>query len=326
MTRLRAVAALALAAALAPPAAAAKEPRFVLKAKAAKEKVRLGEKIPIELTLQSRWSKAVAASPLRIGTPTGLVFDLKTEKGLFQVSRLFGKYEGDTFKPDVIDREQVKPGGSLTATVNLLALLPGKMEITAVYLGLDAKDSPDPIAAKPVTVTVEPGEGGETKVGARIRTSKGTMTAALFPEKAYNTVHNFLWLAQDAFYNRKIFHRIMKGFMVQTGDPKADGTGGPGYFLPAEFNDTKHEKGVLSMARQSNHVNTAGSQFFIVHETTKHLDGQYTAFGRVTEGLEVVDALATVPVRKAPGTNPAEGPSDPVEKPTLDGVDLLLLK
>ncbi len=305
---------------LAPPAAA-KEPRFLLKVKVEKEKVRLGEKVPLQVTLQSRWSKAAAVAPLRIGSPTSLVLDVKTEKGTYQVSRLLGRYEGSEFKADAVAREEVKAGGSLSGTVTLLALMPGKMEITAVYLGLEAKDSPDPVEAKPVSVTVEPGAGGETRVGARIRTGKGVMTAALHPETAYNTVHNFLWLAQDGFYNRRVFHRIVKNFMVQTGCPKGNGTSGPGYYIPAEFNDIKHEKGVLSMARETQN-NTAGSQFFIVHGTTPALDGRYTGFGRVLEGTEVVDALASVPVRPSGGGEV----SDPIEKPTLDGVELVLLK
>ncbi len=127
----------------------------------------------------------------------------------------------------------------------------------------------------------------------------GTIKAELYPEIAPNTVNNFISLVKKGFYNGLCFHRIIKGFMIQGGDPKGNGTGGPGYGIDGEFaangfaNDLKHEPGVLSMARAMN-PNSAGSQFFIMHQTSPHLDGQYAAFGKVTEGLDVVNAIAEV--------------------------------
>ena len=315
-------AALLLSLAAPAPAAPPREPKFLLKAKAEKETVKLLEKIPVTLTLQSRSTRPASVGKIALGTPNGLVFDIKTGRGKFQVSRLFGKYATGEFKADTPVRESLKPGASLTATVNILALIPGTMEITPVYLGIEASDWPESIEAKPVTVTVEAGAGGETKVGAKIRTSAGVMTAELYPERAYNTVHNFLWLAQDGFYTKRVFHRIVKDFMVQTGCPRGDGGGDPGYFIAAEFNDLKHEKGVLSMARQGVHVNTAGSQFFVMLGTNTVLDRQYTGFGRVVEGMDVLDALGNTPVRVGAGGER----SDPVVKPSLDGVDPVLLK
>jgi len=219
----------------------------------------------------------------------------------------------------------LKGGGRLEAKGGILAIVTGKLEITPVYLGVDRALQPEPLEAKPVTVTVLPGKDGETRVGAAVRTSLGDMTFALEPEKAFNTVHNFLSLAKDGFYTKRIFHRIIKDFMVQTGDPRGNGTGGPGYYIPAEFNDIKHEKGVISMAREPN-PNSAGSQFFIVTATTRHLDGAYTAFGRLLEGMKTLEALAAVPVQRGPGAGPTEPPSDPLQKPSLEGVDLVLLK
>lgn len=125
------------------------------------------------------------------------------------------------------------------------------------------------------------------------------MVAELYPEIAPNTVNNFISLVKKGFYDGLIFHRIIKGFMIQGGDPDGVGTGGPGYSIKGEFaqngfvNELKHTKGVLSMAR-SMHPNSAGSQFFIMHETSPHLDGSYAAFGKVIEGVENVDAIATV--------------------------------
>ncbi|MDE6105153.1 MAG: peptidylprolyl isomerase [Clostridia bacterium] len=124
--------------------------------------------------------------------------------------------------------------------------------------------------------------------------------AELYPEKAPNTVNNFISLANSGFYDGLIFHRVICGFMIQGGDPAGVGTGGPGYYIKGEFalngfleNDVKHERGVLSMARAMA-PDSAGSQFFIMHKNASHLDGQYAAFGKVIEGIEVVDAIATV--------------------------------
>ncbi|MBM0046598.1 peptidylprolyl isomerase [Anaerococcus sp. mt242] len=121
--------------------------------------------------------------------------------------------------------------------------------------------------------------------------------AELYPEIAPNTVNNFISLINQGFYDGLIFHRVIKGFMIQGGDPEGTGMGGPGYGIKGEFssngfkNDLAHEAGVLSMAR-SMMPNSAGSQFFIMHKDSPHLDGDYAAFGKVTEGMNVVDKIA----------------------------------
>lgn len=126
------------------------------------------------------------------------------------------------------------------------------------------------------------------------------MKAELYPEIAPNTVNNFISLVKKGFYNGRIFHRVIPGFMIQGGCPDGTGMGGPGYSIKGEFaqngfaNDLKHTPGVLSMARAM-HPDSAGSQFFIMHKTSPHLDGSYAAFGKVTEGLEVVDKIANTP-------------------------------
>jgi peptidyl-prolyl cis-trans isomerase B (cyclophilin B) len=130
---------------------------------------------------------------------------------------------------------------------------------------------------------------------AELDTTKGPMRLTFFPDKAPGHVKNFLALAQIGFYNGVTFHRVIKGFMIQGGDPQGTGSGGPGYQIPAEFNDTSHEVGVLSMAR-TNDPNSAGSQFFICLERTPHLDRQYTAFGKLadTESLKTLRAIGDV--------------------------------
>lgn len=126
------------------------------------------------------------------------------------------------------------------------------------------------------------------------------MKGELYPEIAPITVANFEKLAAEGFYDGLIFHRVIPGFMIQGGCPNGTGTGGPGYSIKGEFsmngfkNDLKHTEGVLSMARAM-HPDSAGSQFFIMHKTSPHLDGQYAAFGKVIEGMDIVNDIANVP-------------------------------
>ncbi len=133
-----------------------------------------------------------------------------------------------------------------------------------------------------VTITMENGD---------------VMKAELCPEIAPNTVNNFISLINKGYYDGLIFHRVINGFMIQGGCPNGTGMGGPGYSIKGEFayngfqNDLKHTEGVLSMARAM-HPDSAGSQFFIMHKTSPHLDGQYAAFGKVTEGMDVVNKIA----------------------------------
>ena len=128
----------------------------------------------------------------------------------------------------------------------------------------------------------------------------GVITAELYPEFAPNTVANFVNLVESGFYDGLIFHRVIPGFMIQGGDPQGTGMGGPGYSIKGEFarngfrqNTLRHRRGVLSMAR-SMMPNSAGSQFFIMHADAPHLDGDYAAFGKVTDGMDVVDRIASV--------------------------------
>lgn len=135
-----------------------------------------------------------------------------------------------------------------------------------------------------VTITMENGD---------------VMKAELYPEIAPNTVNNFISLVQKGYYDGLIFHRVIRSFMIQGGCPQGTGIGGPGYHIKGEFaqngvkNDLKHTAGVLSMARAM-HPDSAGSQFFIMHEDSPHLDGAYAAFGKVTEGMDIVDKIANV--------------------------------
>ncbi|MCA8948625.1 MAG: peptidylprolyl isomerase [Planctomycetes bacterium] len=156
-------------------------------------------------------------------------------------------------------------------------------------------------------------------VEAALVTDRGTMVVTFFPEQAPKHVASFLKLAQDGFYDGVAVHRIVRNFMIQTGCPNSKqgasgvpGTGGPGYRVEAEFNDIPHERGILSMARAAD-PNSAGSQFFIVHaEHAPHLDGQYTVFGKVEEGLDVLDEIASIECAFGPGGERSQ-PTERVE-------------
>jgi peptidyl-prolyl cis-trans isomerase B (cyclophilin B) len=159
------------------------------------------------------------------------------------------------------------------------------------------------MATKNPIVTIEMSEGDIMKL-------------ELYPEIAPNTVNNFISLINKGFYNGLTFHRVIEGFMIQGGDPDGNGTGGPEYNIPGEFanngfeNPLKHTAGVVSMAR-SQHPDSAGSQFFIMHKDAPHLDGAYAAFGKITEGMDIVDKIATC------GTDWSDAPLAPVIMKTV---------
>jgi len=149
---------------------------------------------------------------------------------------------------------------------------------------------------------------------AVITTTQGELVIEFWPDVAPKTVENFKALAKKGFYDGTCFHRVIKGFMIQAGDPltkdlqKEDswGTGGPGYQIKAEFNDRHHDRGVISMARSSN-PDSAGSQFFICHGNPRFLDRQYTAFGRLVKGDEVLEKIATTPTHSPDRPNERMG-------------------
>ena len=148
--------------------------------------------------------------------------------------------------------------------------------------------------AQPPLMTIDP----KAQHTATIRTNKGSITLELFASESPVTVNNFVFLAREGFYNGVIFHRVIQNFMIQTGDPTGDGTGGPGYRFEDEPVTRNYAPGIVAMANAG--PNTNGSQFFIVHGTKFSLDPRFTIFGRVTAGMDTVDVLANTQVRASP--------------------------
>lgn len=197
-----------------------------------------------------------------------------------------------------------------------------------------------PPAEPPAEPTAPPSETGSLPDGAPgatapasgdevavMQTSEGRIVLKFFPDKAPGHVKNFKELAGKGFYNGTKFHRVIKGFMIQGGDPltkddsKKDrwGTGDPGYKIDAEFNDVPHTRGILSAAR-SQDPNSAGSQFYIVHEDSNFLDGQYTVYGQVVDGMKTVDKIANTAVKMAPGDQ--DKPSSPLKPPVVQSLKI----
>src|ERR1700712_1146163 len=173
--------------------------------------------------------------------------------------------------------------------------------------------------------TMSPSTSSSTNEVAVIKTSEGEMVAEFWTDVAPKTVENFKKLARDGFYDGTAFHRIIKGFMIQGGCPNTKegesgmpGTGGPGYKVKAEFNKKAHVRGVISMARSS-HPDSAGSQFFLCHGDAKFLDNQYTAFGQLTAGDDVLERIANVPTKSAGGGEKRT----PIERVALESVKIV---
>lgn len=195
----------------------------------------------------------------------------------------------------------LKPGASARVTLSLVLPRAGSYRLRGVYAGVTPS-----VRSDWTEVTVAP-KGKKEELRVAMKTSHGDLTLAFHPDVALGTVLNFLGLVHEKFYDGVVFHRIIKDFMSQGGDPDGTGRGGPGYLIPQEFNDLPHGEGVLSMARTGAHVDTAGSQFFLCvamsPEMARNLDRQYTVFGQVVEGLDVVRKINSIP---APGSKPSE--------------------
>jgi peptidyl-prolyl cis-trans isomerase B (cyclophilin B) len=225
--------------------------------------------------------------------------------------------------PSVYDHNRAKmeriplvAGAESKTTFNIPAMVPGVWEIKASYKGVQNQASSETLKIK--VTPPKSDKSDKIKDGdliAKIETSKGTLKCRFFFNDAPNTVINFVRLAKEGYYNKNTFHRIIKDFMVQSGCPKGDGLGWPGYSIKAEFNKNKHLKGTLSMAH-GEPADSAGSQFFICLAPQTTLDNKYATFGELISGLDVLDSIGNIRTVANPNM-PKDPPSKPVENVTM---------
>lgn len=272
----------------------------------ASDAVSVGEIISLTITVENLDAKAATVKEIQFGRNSlEAEILLPDQEESFTLTRIVG----GVYTPKTMADETIEPGKSLTTTLEIPALVPGKLTITPTLWGKVRLDT--------LKVKVR----GKHPASLKMETEHGDITIRLWTDVAPNTAHNIAMLAHQKFYDNLTFHRIMKGFMIQGGDPDGTGTGGPGFSLPAEFNNKPHVKGVFSMAR-SPHNDSAGSQFFLMHDRSRALDGKYTGFGEVIDGLQVVDTIANLPV----GPDSRGEMSRPVKKPLIKRVRIITLK
>jgi cyclophilin family peptidyl-prolyl cis-trans isomerase len=277
---------------------------------AEKTKVALGDEIVFDVALTN-----TGKTPAQVGIPRidrrSLMFRVRRPGGeIAKIERLHGRFgqSGRQFVlvPEAGDTTTVAPGDTFRHEVTTVALEVGRTTYTPVYT---RQGAPEAQVAAPVEVDVEPAEAGRTHLGVQIDTSHGKFVARFRPDIAFNTVESFASLTRRGYFTGVKFHRIIRGFMAQGGDPTGTGGGGPGYSLPHEGN-TKllHRRGVMSMARSAP-PDSAGSQFFVMFAPNGSLDpapgrvgGEgYTTFAEMVEGDDTLKALEAVPVGPNPG-------------------------
>ncbi len=259
---------------------------------------------------------------VRLGDPVVVKLDLQAlqdcqvPKGLFTGDSLQVRVDGKVLgflgkKSTKESGVPLRAGTKLAVSIpirskDLVGKLPGKVKPGSI-LNCELGVPSVPTARAQFKMVKEPNSKSLAKLDlaktkVALVTNFGTMLISFRPDKAPKTVENFVKLSLDHFYDKTKFHRVIPGFMIQGGDPNSkndnpddDGLGDPGYKINAEFNDLKHVRGVISMARSAD-PNSAGSQFFICHAAAPHLDGQYTAFGKLVDGLDVLDRICKVPL------------------------------
>jgi cyclophilin family peptidyl-prolyl cis-trans isomerase len=267
---------------------------LALKVTFPQEEVQVGDRIQIGVEIKNESAEPItAAKP--IFDSASVSFDVTFGENDFRHTH-WAMEKGRPVSPEQVE---IAPGESLSYSHPFDAVRVGKYTVTTNYRGTGGET----LKAGPHVLEVLP--RGETReVSLVIETTQGEIQGKFFPEAALNTVLHFAARARDGFYDGIIFHRVIDGFMIQGGDPQGKGTGGPGYAFPDECDpEYRHTgPGVFSMANSGPHTN--GSQFFITHVATPHLDMKHTVFGKVTKGQDVVFAIGKV--KKGPGDRPVE--------------------
>ena len=265
------------------------DPALEVRLTAPNRVVRAGAKIELVLTIEAKKQTEVDATVLG-----GL--DLETT---------VADQPGASFKDPCEGRIKMGPGARIERRIEIdmsrigtnvaASASAGNLQrVVFTWPRLPGASTSVEVAPDLAQVSLDDLDLSKTKV--MLVTNHGQMIVRFFADKAPNHVKNFIKLAKDGFYDGTRFHRVIKGFMIQGGCPKGDGTGGPGYTIKAEFNDVHHARGVLSMARSQN-PDSAGCQFFVCHGDAAFLDGKYTAFGKLVEGDDVLEKIATASVQ-----------------------------
>jgi cyclophilin family peptidyl-prolyl cis-trans isomerase len=265
----------------------AAEGDLVLEAALENKSVKLGEDAVLLLTLTNRTASSVKAPALRLARDSVSV-RVAGAHGMSVVTRLYGTFlENDAggldFRPEESMTRQVAAGGSLQGRVAVPALLTGTLTFTAIL----GDGGPARVEAKPVAVEVQ----GRQRAGVQVETTKGALRIDLDPAAAYGSVAAFWTLAKDGFFDGLPFHRVVPGALAQTGDPRGNGTGGPGWYVPGETAVPAASRGDVGLARGA-HADSAGSQWFVVAGRNGEVAGGYVRIGTIAEGLETADLLA----------------------------------
>lgn len=301
MTRARvAAAALGVAAAAAfacclAPARAA-EGDFLLEAALEQNHVKLGEDAVLLLTLTNRTASTVRLPKLRLASDSVSV-RVRTASGEATLTRLFGAFLEDAegaleFRPSATPLRDVEPGAALQGRVTVPLVVTGPVTLTAVL----SNGTATRLEARPVAVDVP----GRQRVYAQVETTKGPFRIDLDGAGSYASVASFWSLAREGFFDGLSFHRVVAGVLAQTGDPRGNGTGGPGWYLPSEKTAPSPARGDVGLARGA-HADSAGSQWFVLGEAREEIAGGYVRLGSVVEGLDAVDALVSAPLDPKPG-------------------------
>jgi peptidyl-prolyl cis-trans isomerase B (cyclophilin B) len=270
--------------------------------------VPLGDDIALHFKLTNSGKSRVTVNVPRIDQRSVTLRVRMTDGNVAMISRNHATTDMQTgqFIPEAGEAKELAAGESLEKDVTTPAILAGKLVFTASYV---RQGAPSALVAPPVEVTVTPADPQKGRLGVTIDTTEGPYSAVFRPDVAYNTVESFVSLAKRGFYTGLKFHRVMKGFMAQGGDPTGTGNGDPGYFLPLEARPDKlpHTRGVMSMARRGEPQDSAGSQFFILFATRTDLDsGGYTTFAQMTSGEETLKKLEDVPTTMNEGGEQAK--------------------
>lgn len=295
--RAAAVLLLALAAAARPPAAAAGEGDLVLEATLDAESVRLGDDVTIQLALTNRSASFVAVPTFRLARDAVSVRVSRGGEVRSTVTRVYGSWTeeegGLRLHPEATPQRRLAPGTTYRGSVTFAAVAAGDLVLTAL-LGPEGEGR---LSSKPLALEVTPKSGPPKRLVAHVDTSLGVFVVELDGAASFNAVSHFWGLARSGWHDHLLCHRVLRGLLVQGGDPRGDGSGGPGFTLPAEGDGRPLVRGAFGLARGA-HADTAGSQWFAVSDpegrAASALRAEWTPLGRVVEGQDVVDALTEI--------------------------------